>query len=81
VKDTSEFNITESVQEVINMQEHQASSRSVKIVPHFYGFPRKNGQQTLLGAEILDYADHDMNLVTDETRLQQAIFNLQSNAL
>jgi signal transduction histidine kinase len=72
VKDVSTFNIVESVQEVINIQEHQATSRNVRIVPHFFGFSPNSElrQHCLQGAEILDYADFDMNVTTDETRIQ-----------
>ena len=57
----------------MTIQMYKAESQNIKLISDFIGFPFKEDSK---GKRVTNY-----NVLSDETRIQQVLLNLQSNAL
>ena len=71
-KNISRFNISDCIDEIIEIDQLQSNSKNVKVMTHFYGFSPKSSAKN---------SEQDMLVNTDKLRLKQIVMNLYSNAL
>lgn len=78
-KNTFDFNISSTVNEVVKIQQHQSDSRKLSVSTHFFDFPHKDNSMSL--EENLDFKQVNMMVRTDKLRVKQVLMNLFSNAI
>ena len=83
-KDTQTFNIKEAVKEIILVQGHKAEFNGINVRMNFENFPlSKNYSKRINLVERSSFGskDYDLEICTDQRRLQQVLLNLLSNSL
>lgn len=67
-KNNSDFNICNTIKEVVDIQKHQSDSRNLRVKTHFFDFPR--GDKKMSEGEIKDFKQVNMMISSDKLRVK-----------
>ena len=76
MKDIKRFSIKRAIEEIVQIQQYQAESKGIVIQTDFIGFPPRNNDKIFKRGQLIDVADQNLLIESDEKRFKQVLMNL-----